>query len=405
MAVIGLSKFPVYLELTGIPLNFRTITITLGKEEDTWAAAEYRGNGYIRVLINNIASYPSEFLAHELTHSYIGDFPRYLEEGIANYFEGLVARAFAPTRPENYIYNAESFFQTYERQFGETVDITSTRYGLGLTDHQEALIYAKYSKGTYLVYEIAYVCGHETMQEMLKILQEDTSVNKLLYRLTEGDTVYQILRKYGFDVVPPYAYPAEEQLETVRDQSWWAHVLCFGYQFEEKVRTATHQEIPHIKKAIGNTGEIASKTLIIADATVLVIVFLLSSFAFKKIHRMGKENPKLVYYGYIVPVVASLSFFGFLLYQFLFNGYKFWWIVKNILSPWGVGFISGMIIIILLVKYLSREGWMKYAVDLVWVVWLFPVVAVGLYLFSLSEIVGLGYIMSLIVLFAARRRE
>ena len=285
------------------------------------------------------------------------------------------------------------------------MDITSTKYGLGLTDHQEALIYAKYSKGTYLVYEIAYVCGHETMQEMLRILQEDTSVNKLLYRLTEGDTVYQILRKYGFDVVPPYAYPAEEQLETVRDQSWWARVLCFGYQFEEKVRTATPQEIPHIKKAIGNTGEIASKTLIIADATVLVIVFLLSSFAFKKIHRMGKENPKLVYYGYIVPVVASLSFFGFLLYQFLFNGYKFWWIVKNILSPWGVGFISGMIIIILLVKYLSREGWMKYAVDLVWVVWLFPVVAVGLYLFSLSEIVGLGYIMSLIVLFAARRRE
>ena len=401
------SVFPFYLEETGVPLRFDRIEIALDKEEDTWAAAEYRGNGRIRVLINNTASYPSQFLAHELTHSYIGDFPRYLEEGVANYFEGKTARHYAPPTPENYIRNKELFFQTYERQFGERVDVTQARYGLGLTDHQEALIYAKYSKGTHIIYEIAGLCGHETVQEMLKILKEerDCDVNFLLYQLSEGDTVYQVLKKYGFDVVPPYAYPAEELLQEVQEQSWWGYTLCSLFRFENKIKTATPEEIGQIKEDIERTGEIASQTVLLADGVVVVLVFVCGFFGFKKIRQVKKENPGVVYYGYFIPVAIALTAFSYILYEFLFNGYKFRWLLKNVLTPWGLGIICGVILIVALQRLVPSEGKKKFSLDVVWSLSFF-VLLVGVFHFLMLQGLMLifGYVISLVALFVIRRR-
>ena len=400
--------FPVFLEETGTPLRFTTLTITLDKEEHTWAAAEYRGEGDIRILINNTASYPSQFLAHELIHSYIGVFPRYLEEGIADYFEGQVNRVFAAPRPENYIPNTEPFFQTYERQFGELVDITESRYGLGLTDHQEALIYAKYSKGTFLIYEIAYSCGHETVQEMLAILKEERTcdINRLIFLLTEGDTVYKILDRYGFDVVPPYAYPAEELLEEVEERSWWSSVLCFISRYETRIRAADPGDIEQIEADIERTGEIASQTILIADGIVLFFVFFIGGVALKMVFRMRRENPRMLYFGYAIPVGASLILLSYFLYEILFSGYKFPWILGNILAPLGLGFISGVGILLLLMHYCPKEGKAKFTVDVVWTAWFCAVFLVGTSFLAIGGItLVLGYVMSLLVLLVTRRRE
>lgn len=399
--------FPVFLKETGIPLRFDTIKIELDKEEDTWAAAAYRGDGEIRILINNTASYPSQFLAHELTHSYIGDFPRYLEEGMANYFEGRVARSFAAPRPENYIYNRESFFQTYERQFKESVDITQLRYGLGLTDHQEALIYAKYSKGTHVIYEIAYVCGEETVQEMLQVLTEirDCDVNQLIYEISKGDEVYQILKGYKFDVVPPYAYPAEELLQEVRGESWWSRVLCFGSGFNNKIREAAPEDIEGIKADIQHTGEVASNTVLVADGIAVGVLLLLGIVIFRKVYRIHKRNPRIVYYVYFVPVAAAFVLFSSFFYEFLFNGYKFMWIARNVLAPWGLGICFGVAVVVLLVQYCPGREKMKVIVDVVWSALFFGILVMVAYFYTFWGILlGLGYAVSLVGLFIVRRR-
>lgn len=400
--------FPVFLKETGTPLRFTTLTITLDKEEHTWAAAEYRGEGDIRILINNTASYPSQFLAHELIHSYIGVFPRYLEEGIADYFEGQVNRIFATPRPGNYIPNTEPFFQTYERQFGDLVDITESRYGLGLTDHQEALIYAKYSKGTFLIYEIAYSCGHETVQEMLAILKEERTcdINRLIFLLTEGDTVYRILNRYGFDVVPPHAYPAEELLEEVEERSWWGNVLCFISRYETRIRKADPGDIEQIEADIERTGEIALQTTWIADGVVVFLVIFICGAALKTVLRVRRENPRKLYFGYAIPVGAALILFSYFLYEFLFSGYKFRWILGNILAPLGLGFISGVGILLLLMHYCPKEGKAKFTVDVVWTAWFCAVFLVGTSFLAVGGItLVLGYVLSLLVLLVIRRRE
>ncbi len=401
------SAFPLYLVETGTSLRFDHIDIALDKEEDTWAAAEYRGNGKIRVLINNTVSYPSQFLAHELTHSYIGDFPRYLEEGMANYFEGRTVSHFALEVPENYIPNRELFFQTYERQFGERVDVTKSRYGLGLTDHQEALIYAKYSKGTHIIYEIAHSCGHETVQEMLKILKEqrDCNVNALLYQLSQGDVVFGILKEYGFDVVPPYAYPTEEVLEEVKEQSWWSYVLCYGSGFKSKVRAASPEDVVGIKQEIERTGEIASKTLLLADGVVVVLLLFAGVFTVRRVNGKRKENPEIVYYGYFIPVAIASIVFSYFLYEFLLNGYKFRWISKNLLIPWGLGIFCGVLVIFVLWRWVPAEGRKKHTVDVVWSV-IFFVLLVGVILFFMLQelMLVLGYVISLIGLFIVKRR-
>ena len=402
------DAFPLYLEETGIPLLFDHIAIELDKEENTWAAAEYTGDGNIRVLINNTSSYPFQFLAHELTHSYIGDFPRYLEEGMANYFEGKISQYFAPSRPENYIPNRELFFQTYERQFNEEVDITVSRYGLGLTDHQEALIYAKYSKGTNLIYEIAYVCGHNTVQEMLHILAKnrDCQLDQLVYELSEGEKVYDILKKYGFDVVPPHAYPAQVLVEEVSNQSWWGHVLCYFSGYKNKIREVAPDNVQELKADIENTGRIASQTVLIADGVLLVALVFAGVLAAKKVHHIQKENPKALYYSYFIPVAIAGILFSYFLYEFLFHGYKFQWILQNLLVPWGLGIAVGVVVLLLLIRFFSGEGSAKYIIDLAWSGSIFFVIIVSVYVLGFQGIIlTLGYGVSLLVLFVKRRRE
>lgn len=402
------AAFPVYLQVTGVPLRFDTIGITLDKEEHTWAAAEYTGEGKIRVLINNTASYPFQFFAHELTHSYIGDFPRYLEEGMADYFEGIVNRSFAPPAPENYIFNEEAFYETYERQFNETVDITTSRYGLGLTDHQEALIYARYSKGTHVIYEIAAVCGHETVQEMLEILTEkrDCQLNQMLYELSEGEQVYQILRGYNFDVVPPFAYPAEELLQEVSGQSWWGGVLCSLFRFKEKIREAAPEDISGIRADIETAGKIASQTVLIVDGVVLVVFLFVGVITFRKVYQLKKENPKILYYSYVVPVAVACILFGYFLYEFLFHGHKFMWIFKNILAPWGLGIVLGAALTLLVVWYCPEKGKAKFTADVVWSASFFAVLVAAVYFLEFHGILlALGYVVSLVGLFVMRRRE
>lgn len=401
------TMFPVYLSETTIPLRYTTIKISLDEEKDTWAAAEYLGGGRIRVLINNTASYPSSFFAHELTHSHIGDFPRYLEEGIANYFEGRVSRQFTPPIPESYIPNTEAFFETFERQFDTIVDITEDRYGLGLTDHQEALIYAKYSKGTYCIYEIASVCGGGTVQEMLRILSENPncSLNYVIANLTEGDQVYEILERYGFDVVPPHVYPAEELLEEVRNQSWWAYLLCSISGYESRISEADPQDIQLIRTDLEGTGRIASQTLWVMNGFLLVIGGAGGLVFCKKIYRTTKTNPRVVPYFYLVPILVALFIFGYFLYEFLFHGQKARWILENVLLLWGMGFLSGSAIIVSSTIVLSkREN--PYLIEAVWSGVFFAIVASTAY-FSMrkSTLLGLGYILSLLILFIIRRRH
>jgi len=401
------NMFPVYLSETDIPLKYKTIEITLDEEADTWAAAEYLGGGRIRVLINNTASYPSSFFAHELTHSHIGDFPRYLEEGMANYFEGTVTQHFNSPRPESYIPNMENFFETYERQFNTTVDITEDRYGLGLTDHQEALIYSKYSKGTYCIYEIASVCGHETVQEMLRILSEkpDCSLNSVIAHILKGEQVYEILEKYGFDVVPPHAYPAEELLEEVQYQSWWGYLLCNISGYKSRIREASPEDIPLIKADIENTGMMASQTLWLVNGLLLVVVGG-GGFVFcKKVYRTTKKNPQVIPYFYLVPMIVASLIFCYFLYEFLFHGQKARWIFENVLLLWGMGILSGSAIVVSSTIILSRRE-NPYLIEVVWSGVFFAIVAVTAY-FSMrkSILLGLGYILSLLILFIIKRRE
>ncbi len=402
------TGFLIFLEETGTPLRFNNIEIILEKEEDTWAAAEYKGEGKIGIILNNTASYPSSFLAHELTHSYIGTFPRYLEEGMAEYFESRTFYRTAPPIPADYIFSEELYFQTYERQFHETVDITGSRYGLALTDQHEALIYAKYSKGTYVIREIASVCGHETVQEMLGILAEDQncSVNEVLFNLSEGEPVYTILKKYGFDVVPPYAYPAEALFQDVSQQSWWSYALCHLFGFESEIRTASPEEIIQIKADIERTGEVAAKTVFIVDGVVLVVFLFFGWVTVKRVNTIRKENPAVVNYVYLLPVAVVSLGFSYILYEFLFNGYKFRWIVMNVLAPWGLGVLAGIIVVLMMEEVVPEKYKRKYVIDVGWSLSFFVVLGVALYgLMILGVIVAFGYVLSLVVLFVIKKRQ
>jgi hypothetical protein len=400
------SVFPVYLESTGTPLRFDSISIALDREEDTWAAAEYNGNGNIRVLVNNSASYPSQFLAHELTHSYIGDFSRYLEEGMANYFEKQANIPFFSSPPDNYIPNTLPFFAVYERQFNETVDITYQRYGLGITEHHEALIYAKYSKGTNAIYEIANACGHETVQEMLAILKDnrECDLNLLIYELTQGDTVYSILKEYGFDIVPPYAYPAERALKNMYTQSWWGYLLCAASGFKTKIREAPAEDISELTKAIEKRGEFASKTILLANIFLFGVCLAVGYTIARKVYNAGKRDSKVLVYFYLIPVVVGLILFSYFLYEFLFNGYKLRWILKNVVLPWGWGILAGIVIIVMVEEMVARVN-IKASIEVVWALLFFVLGIAVTYLLGLwGVLLALGYVVSLAVLFTMRRK-
>ncbi|MBU7043594.1 MAG: hypothetical protein HXS47_08385 [Theionarchaea archaeon] len=397
--------FPVYLQETGIPLRYETIEIALDREEDTWAAAEYLGGGKMRVLINNTASYPSTFLAHELTHSHIGDFPRYLEEGMANYFEGRVSRIFTPPLPNSYIPNRESYFQTFERQFNTTVNITEDTYGLGLTDYQEALIYAKYSKGTYCVYEIASVCGYETVQHMLSILSEqsDCSLNYVIAHLAEGDQIYEILKKYGFRVVPPYMYPTQELLEETQDDSWWGYVLCALAGYQSRITEGEPEDIPALESEIEDTKLKAAQTLWVMNGLFMVVTAVGVWVCSKKIYRAVKKNPQNAYYFYLIPMFIALFIFGYFLYEFLFHGHKARWICENVLLLWGMGILSGSVIALLSAYALFRRTTL-YVPEVIWAVLFFVTVSSTAYFSVMKSILwGVGYGVSAGVLFIIRR--
>lgn len=400
------SVFPLFLEETKIPLEPKKISIELGKEEDTWAGAEYQTGGKIRVFINNTATYPSEFLIHELIHAHIGDFSRYLEEGMATYFEGKIASSYYPPAPESYIPNREAFFQTYERQFGERVDITPSRYGLALTEHQEALIYAKYSKGTSVIYEIARECEHKTVQEMLRTLKEQSTcdLNCLIYQLSNGSEVYRILKKYGFDVVPPYAYPAEKRLKEVSHQSWWSRVLCTLHGFKGTIRAAGPGDVKKITEEIQHVGDTAQKTFLVANGAVFGLVLFFCIIAARKMYQIKRENTKKLYYIYLLPVATALIVFSYFLYEFLFNGYKFKWIFQNVLTPWGFGVLLGTMLVYSLVKVVPENK--KVAVEVVWSAFFFGLLVMTAQVYIIRVLlITMGYVVSLAVLFVMRRAE
>ncbi|MGC1121008.1 MAG: hypothetical protein WBA22_07930 [Candidatus Methanofastidiosia archaeon] len=394
------EAFPIFLEETATPPEYQHFEITLDRREDTWAAAEYVGSGRINILINNTASYPSQFLAHELTHSYIGDFPRYLEEGMANYFQNQVAGRLAPPLPERFIPSQEWYFQSYERQFGEVVDVTAPRYGLGLTDKQEALIYAKYNKGMYLIYEIDHTCGQETVQQMLHILAEgrDCSLDYLVHSLDKGETVYAILRKYEFEVVPPYAYSAELLLTKVEQESWWSLVLCHGSGFKSDLTTVDPGDVLKIMGDIENVRDLASQTVAVVTGLVVGLLGGCIVTCGGKIYYARRRNPSVVYYLYFVPVIGSCVGSGYFLYELLFSGYKLRWILLNACAPWVLGLLSGVMIIIaafvLLEKWIVNSG---VILDVVWATFFFALTVMAMYFLMLQGILlGLGYAMSLV---------
>lgn len=402
------EAFPIFLEETDTPPTYHQFRITLEKEEDTWAAAEYVGSGRMTVLINNTSSFPSQFLSHELTHSYIGDFPRYLEEGMANYFQNQVASRLAPPLPEQFIPSQESFFQTYERQFDEIVDVTPSRYGLGLTDKQEALIYAKYNKGMYVIYEISRTCGQETVQQMLRILAEerDCSLNFVVYNLNKGEAVYTILKKYGFEVVPPYAYSAEQLLTETEEESWWSLVLCFSSGFRSDLASAAPENVPEIMGAIESVRDLASGT--VAVITGIAVGFLGGSFAAcgTRLYDARKKNPPVVYYLYFLPVIGSSIGSGYVLYELLFTGCKLRWLLLNACAPWALGLFSGIFIVaaafILLEKWITSSG---VVIDVVWATFFFVLTGMAIHVLLLQGILlGLGYVMSLVAVVFLKRQ-
>lgn len=400
--------FPIFLEETATPPEYQHFGITLDKREDTWAAAEYVGSGRINILINNTASYPSQFLAHELTHSYIGEFPRYLEEGMANYFQNQVAGRLAPPLPEHFIPSQEWYFQTYERQFSEPVDVTSSKYGLGLTDKQEALIYAKYNKGMYLIYEIDHTCGQETVQQMLRILAEERNctLDYLVHRLDKGEDVYVILRKYGFEVVPPYAYSAELLLTEVEQESWWSLVLCHGSGFKSELVTADSGDVPEIMGDIEHVRDLASQTVAVVTGLVVGLLSGIVVTCGRKMYSARKRNPSVVYYLYLVPVIGSCMGSGYFLYELLFSGYKLRWILLNACAPWVLGLLSGIMIgiaaFILLEKWIVNSG---AILDMVWATFFFALMVLAMYFLMLQGLLlGLGYVMSLVAVVFLKRQ-
>ncbi|MBU7038547.1 MAG: hypothetical protein HXS52_11505 [Theionarchaea archaeon] len=400
--------FPIFLDETATPPEYHHFEISLGKEEDTWAAAEYVGLGRINVLINNTSSYPSEFLTHELIHSYIGDFPRYLEEGMASYFQNEVVIRLAPPLPEGFIPNQESYFQTYERQYGEMTDVTSTRYGLGLTDKQEALIYAKYNKGMYVIYEIDRTCGHETVQQMLQILarERDSSLDYVVNALDKGEDVYAILKTYGFQLVPPHAYSAKLLLTEVEQESWWSLFLCYGSGFRSDLTTAPPEDVPEIMREIENVRDLASQTAALVTGIMAGVVGWGIVTCATKIRSLKKNNPRTVYYLYFVPVIGSFIGFGYLLYELLLIGYKLRWILLGVCGPWILGLLSGVIILVaaffLLERLIVNSG---VVIDIIWGTFFFVLTLMALYFLLLQGVLfGLGYVASLVAVVFLKRQ-
>jgi len=106
-----------------------------------------------------------------------------------------------------------------------------------------------------------------------------------------------------------------------------------------------------------------------------------------------------------VPVAAAFVLFSSFFYEFLFNGYKFMWIARNVLAPWGLGICFGVAVVVLLVQYCPGREKMKVIVDVVWSALFFGILVMVAYFYTFWGILlGLGYAVSLVGLFIVRRR-
>lgn len=298
------SIVPTLIEETGYPLRQSTFHITLKeKGEMEWAAAVNRGGGTIEYFIETPHSYPSTILPHELIHSYIEGVPTFVNEGLANYFEGKVLSHYAPTMGYPSYYPPEWYWQIYERQYKEFVDI-KTDYGESGTDKLESLISAKYDKGTYLIVLMERKAGKKTVREMLQIIakrSENThgpiSLDYIISNLSENrETVYRILSDpmFGFDVSDPGKEETMHALQEMKNDSWWASLIAMLYDYEGKIKSARMDEMEKIRGEIERERVFAQKTLMGVD--VIVIVFLIGGgiLSVSAFRTMGRRNEFVV---------------------------------------------------------------------------------------------------------------
>ncbi|MFQ5892375.1 MAG: hypothetical protein ACE5HW_06240, partial [Candidatus Methanofastidiosia archaeon] len=89
------EMFPVLIEETNVHFPNPIFSISLiEKGSVEWAAAHNMGHGRVEVFISDPHAYPSIYLTHELVHSYLSGIPLFLNEGLADYFEGRVLAHF-----------------------------------------------------------------------------------------------------------------------------------------------------------------------------------------------------------------------------------------------------------------------------------------------------------------------
>jgi hypothetical protein len=262
---------PKIIEETGYPLTHKSFHITLKERgELDWAAAVNRGGGVMEFYIETPHGYPSVTLPHEIIHSYIQGVPTFINEGLANYFEWKVVAGFTRTLGVPSYAPQEWYWQTYERQYKEFVDIR-TDYGESGNDKLESLISSKYDKGTYLITLIAQKAGEDTVREILQIIAKrqqsssgPISLDYLVLNLSKkGEEVSEILRdpRFGFQVTEPGKAEVLHLVTLMKNDSWWSSLIALAYDYEGKVKAARVGNLEELKGEIEEKREFARSTL------------------------------------------------------------------------------------------------------------------------------------------------
>jgi hypothetical protein len=262
---------PKIIEETGYPLTQKSFHITLKERgELDWAAAVNRGGGVMEFYIETPHSYPSVTLPHEIIHSYIQGVPTFINEGLANYFEWKVVAGFTRNLGEPSYAPQEWYWQTYERQYKEFVDIR-TDYGESGNDKLESLISSKYDKGTYLITLIAQTAGEDTVREMLQIIAKrqqsssgPISLDYIVLNLPKkGAEVSEILRdpRFGFQVTEPGKAEVLHLVTLMKNDSWWASLIALTSDYEGKVKAARVGNLEELKGEIEEKRQFARRTL------------------------------------------------------------------------------------------------------------------------------------------------
>ncbi|MFQ6087949.1 MAG: hypothetical protein ACE5K0_03490 [Candidatus Methanofastidiosia archaeon] len=329
------EKFPIFLEEIGIKPKYQKFEIHLTKEENSWAAARYYGRGVIEIYVNNTAAMPSHYLAHELTHSYLKDVPTFFEEGIAEYFEWRVESKFKKQIEGSYIPSSEWYFETYERQYSEFVDIRGDNYGFAFTEKQEALIYSKYDKASHLVFEIAERASHSTIKEMVFLITEGKDFEEMLYSLSQREKVLEIMRSetYLFKLPSPESYEVKLLLLEVKEDSWWSKTLLKLRNFNSRLLS---EDPKALRLEILEMREFAARTYLFANLLLLFVAFISLYFIYKGKSRISNSMKTLIYlspaFYLVIPLIAFISFL-FLLYQLAINGAKPRFLSEEIILP------------------------------------------------------------------------